>query len=52
MNWVIASNVVCCDPVATSPDTCVSPCGDSAPNASGMPPVVLKKLVSVLPTLC
>ncbi len=38
-------------PVVASPETCVSPCDDSAPNASGMPPVVLKKFTSVLATL-
>ena len=52
MNWFMALNVVCCEPVPISPETCVSPAGVSAPNASGMPPVVLKKLVMALPTFC
>ena len=45
MNWFIALNVVCCDPVAVSPEICVSPAGVSPPNTIGMPPVVLKKLI-------
>ena len=52
MNRPIALNVVCCDPVATSPDTCDRPAGVSAPNTIGMPPVVLKKLVNALATFC
>ena len=52
MNWFIALKVVCCDPAAVSPETCVSPAAVSAPNTSGMPPVVLKKLISALPTFC
>ena len=45
MNWFMALNVVCCEPVAVSPEACVSPAGVSALNTSGMPPVLLKKLV-------
>ena len=52
MNRFIASKVVCCEPVASSPETCVRPAGVSAPNTIGMPPVVLKKLVSALATFC
>jgi hypothetical protein len=52
MNWPIASNVVCCDPVAVSPAICVSPAGVSPPNAIGMLPLVLKKLLMALPTFC
>ena len=44
MNWFIASNVVCCDPVAVSPETCVSPAGVSPPNTSGMPPVRVEEI--------
>lgn len=52
MNRFIALNVACWVPVPSSPETCVSPCGDSAPNANGIPPVLLKKLVSVVATAC
>ena len=52
MNWFIASKVVCCEPVAVSPETCVRPAGVSPPNTSGMPPLVLKKLMSALATFC
>ena len=52
MNMFIALNVVCCEPVAASPETCVRPAGVSVPNTSGMPPVVLKKLISALATFC
>ena len=52
MNWVIALKVVCCEPVPSSPDACVRPTGVSAPNTKGMPPVVLKKPTSALPTFC
>ena len=52
MNRFIASNVACCVPVRSSPETCVSPCGDSAPNASGMPPVLLKKFDQRVATFC
>ena len=48
----MASKVPCCDPVASSPETCVRPAGESEAKASGMPPVLLKKLVSVLATFC
>ena len=51
MNRFMASKVVCCDPVAVSPDACVSPTGDSEPNTMGMLPVLLKKLTSAVPTL-
>ncbi len=50
MNWLIASNVVCCDPVAVSPETCVKPFAVKAPNVIGMLPVVLKTLIRALPT--
>ena len=50
MNRFIASNVVCCEPVAVSPEACVSPAGDSEPNTMGMPPALLKKLTSAVPT--
>src|ERR1700754_716292 len=49
MNWVLAWNVVFCPLVPTSPDTCVRPCDVSAPNAIGMWPVELKKLMMALP---
>jgi uncharacterized protein (DUF1810 family) len=52
MNCVIALNVVCCDPVALSPEAWLRPDGDSVPNTSGMPPAALKKFVSVLATAC
>ena len=52
MNRFIASNVVCCEPVASSPEACVKPAGVNVPKTIGMPPVVLKKLVSALPTFC
>ena len=52
MNCVIALKVVCCEPVAASPEACVSPAGVNAPNTSGMPPVALKNLVSALATFC
>jgi hypothetical protein len=48
----IASNVVCCVPVAISPEICVNPVGVSPPNASGMVPLVLKKPTMALATLC
>jgi hypothetical protein len=50
MNCVMASNVVCCEAVPVSPDTCVRPDGVRTPNAMGMPPVALKKFTSALPT--
>src|ERR1700722_5617171 len=52
MNCVMALNVVCCVPVAVSPAAWDRPAGVSGPNTSEIPPVVLKKLVSVLPTFC
>ena len=52
MNRFIASKVVCCEPVATSPEACVSPAGVSDPNTMGMLPLVLKKLVNALATFC
>jgi len=52
MNMFIASKVVCCDPVAISPEACARAAGVSAPNTIGMPPVALKKPVSALPTFC
>ena len=52
MNRFIASTVVCCEPVAASPEAWVRPAGPSAANAAGMLPVALKKLVSVLATFC
>ena len=48
----MASKVVCCEAVAASPETWVRPAGDSVAKAKGMPPVVLKKLVSALATFC
>ena len=33
MNWFMASNVACCEPVAGSPEACVSWFGDSSANA-------------------
>ncbi len=48
----MASKVACCDPVASSPETCVRPAGESEAKPTGMPPVVLKKLVSALATFC
>jgi hypothetical protein len=51
MNCVMASNVVCCVPVAVSPEACVSPAALRPPYTSGMPPLLLKKLISALPTL-
>lgn len=44
MNWFIALKVVCCEPVAVSPEIWISPAGVSPPNASGIPPLELKKL--------
>ena len=48
----MALNVVCCVPVASSPEACARPAGVKVPNTSGMPPVALKKLVSALATFC
>ena len=45
-NRFIALKVACCEPVAVSPETCDSPAGVSVANATGMPPLELKKLVS------
>ena len=50
MNWFMALNVVCCEPVADSPEAWDRPLAFSEKNAAGMPPVELKKLVSALPT--
>ena len=50
MNCVIALKVVCCEPVAVSPEACARPPAVSAPKASGMLPLLLKKLLSALPT--
>ena len=52
MNWVIAPNVVCCGALPTSPESCASPEGPSPPNAIGIVPLVLKKLMIALPTFC
>ena len=52
MNSVIASKVVCCVPVPVSPEACDNCEGVSAANTEEMPPLVLKKLVSALPTFC
>jgi hypothetical protein len=52
MNRFIASKVVCCVAVASSPEICVSPAGVSAPKMIGMLPLVLKKLMRALATLC
>jgi len=43
-NWLIASKVACCDPVAVSPEACVKPPGVNEANAKAMPPLALKKL--------
>ena len=52
MNRFMASKVACCEPVASSPETCVRPAGVKVPNTIGMPPVALKKLVNALATFC
>ena len=52
MNRFIASKVVCCEPVASSPETCVRPAGVSPPNTMGMPPFALKKARIALATFC
>jgi hypothetical protein len=52
MNRFMASKVVCCEAVASSPETCVRPPGDNVPNTTGMPPVALKKPVNALATFC
>ncbi len=41
MNRPIASNVLACEAVASSPDTWVRPAGDSDMNASGAPDALL-----------
>jgi hypothetical protein len=46
------TKVVCCDPVATSPEACVRPAGVNEPNTIGMLPFELKKFESALPTAC
>ena len=51
-NMFMALKVACCDPVPSSPETCVRPAGVSEAKSTGMPPVALKKLVSVLATFC
>jgi hypothetical protein len=45
MNWFMALKLVCCEPVAPSPEAWVRPAGVSAPNAPGMPPLALKELI-------
>ncbi len=50
MNCVIASNVVCCVPVAVSPEAAVKPAGESPPNAIGIPPAVLNERVNAFAT--
>ena len=50
MNWFIALKVVCCEPVRDLAGDLRQPAGVSVPNTSGMPPVVLKKLISALAT--
>ena len=52
INRFIASKVVCCEPVGSSPEASVRPAGVNAPNTRGMPPVELKKLTSALATFC
>ena len=51
-NRFIASKVVCCEPVATSPEACVRPAGVSPPNTTGMPPLLLKNPTIALATFC
>ena len=51
MNWFIAPKVVCCEPVAASPEACDKPFAFNAANTIGMPPVVLKKLIRALAAL-
>ena len=52
MNWFMALNVVCCEPVADFARRLGQAAGVSEPNTIGMPPVALKKLVSALATFC
>ena len=47
----MALKVPCCDPVAVSPAACDRAGADSVANVRGMPPVVLKELISALATL-
>ena len=47
----MALKVACCVPVASSPEAWVSPAGDSEANPAEIPPLALKKLISVLATL-
>lgn len=51
MNWVITLALVCCTPVAGSPETCDRPAGVRLPKTVGMPPVRLKKSVRALAAL-
>jgi len=59
MNRFIASKVVCCEPVADSPEACVSALPRPAPlrpnretNAGGNAPPLLKKVLIALATFC
>ncbi len=47
-NWFIIVALVCCTPVAGSPEACDRPAGVRLPNTAGMPPVRLKKSVRAL----
>ena len=40
----MASKVACCDPVASSPETCVRPAGESEAKPTGMPPVRVEEI--------
>ena len=51
MNWFMALNVLACEPVAVSPEACDRPAAVSVANTRGMPPVLLKELISALATL-
>ncbi len=59
MNWFIALKVVCCEPVAVSPEVCDSAAErllpvrpNSATKPGGSAPPLLKKLLSVDATVC
>ena len=59
MNRLIALNVVCCDPVATSPEICVSALASAPPEspnrftkAGGRLPPALKALLMLFATFC
>jgi len=46
MNWPIASKVVCCEPVAVSPEICVRPLRSPAPDRLK---IALNALLRLLP---